>query len=82
MGNSITLSDDRKALLDALLSLSDEETQAIAGFAKLLFAEPTKAICEAFIDDIVSRGTGLPSPELNAFCDKIEKEFLRNERAG
>ena len=82
MANDITLSEDRKALLEALIRLSDEEVRAIARFAKLLFAEPTKAICETFIDDVVLRGTGLPIPELNAFCDKIEKELLSNERAG
>lgn len=81
MSKFITISADRKELLDLLLKLTEEELSVFFRFSALYRAESTKEMCEAFADFIQERNTGLPISELAAFCDKIEKEFLRKVAA-
>lgn len=81
MSEIIVMSAERKELLDKLLQLTEEELSVFFRFSALYRAESTKETCEAFADFIQERNTGLPISELAAFCDKIEKEFLRKVSA-
>ena len=76
MSKTITMSEDKKALLDALLKLTDDEFPVVMRFFRLHAMADAKEACMRYAAYVAERNTGLSVPELTAFCDKIEKELL------